>query len=105
MRADAGLLTDQRNIRVAQPAAAGGDASRRVAQEARAVGVLPRGLAGREMTADIAFRQRPVDRVAERMDADIGARITGAASATDPSKTEPGRPVAGDVALPMICAN
>ena len=50
-----------------------------VAQESRAVGILPGRLAGREMAADIALGQRAVDRVAQRMDADIGVGMAGQA--------------------------
>ena len=55
------------------------DAFGGVAQEAGAVGVLPGVFAGREMPADIAFRQRAIDGVAKRVDADIGIGMAGEA--------------------------
>ena len=78
-----GVIFGRSQIRVTS-ALASTPAARRdplggVAQEAGAVGVLPLGLAGREVPADIALGQRAVDRVAQRMDADIGVGMAGQA--------------------------
>ena len=79
VRGDLRAFADQRDVGVGQHAAARGDALGGVAQEAGAVGVLPGRLAGREMAADIALGQRAVDRVAQRVDADIGVGMAGQA--------------------------
>ena len=64
---------------LASSPAARRDPLRRMAQEPRAVRILPGILAGREMPADIALRQRAINRVAQRMDADIRIRMPGQA--------------------------
>ncbi len=79
VRGDLGPLADQRHVGVGQHAAPRRDPRGGVAQEARAVGVLPLGLAGREVAADVALRQRAVDRVAQRVDAHVGVRMPGQA--------------------------
>ena len=80
VRGDLRAFADQGDVGVGQHAAARGDPPGGVAQEAGAVGVLPGGLAGREMAADIALGQRAVDRVAQRVDADIGVGMAGQAA-------------------------
>ena len=70
-------LADQGDVGVGQHAAPGGDPLCGVAEEAGAVGILPLRLAGREVAADIALRQRAVDGVAQRMDADIRVGMAG----------------------------
>jgi hypothetical protein len=43
----------------------------RMAQESRAIGILPIRLRRRKPAPDIAFRQRPINRVTQRMQPDI----------------------------------
>ena len=75
VRADLRPLAEQGDVRIGQHAAARGDPPGGMAQELGAVGVLPLHLARRELPPDIALGQRPVDRVAQRVDADIGVRM------------------------------
>jgi len=63
------------NVGVCQPAAAGGDSFGGMAQEAGAIGIFPGVFAGRKVPSDVAFRERAVDGVAQRVDADIGVRV------------------------------
>ena len=42
-----------------------------MAQESRAIGILPIRLRRRKPAPDIAFRQRPINRVTQRMQPDI----------------------------------
>ena len=78
VRGDLRPLADQRDVGIRQrpPRAA---IRPRVDQEPGAVGILPGRLARREMPADIALGQGAIDRVAQRVDADIGIRMAGKA--------------------------
>ena len=77
VRGNLGALTDERHVDVGEAATAGCDAVGGVAQEAGAVGVFPRGFAGREVATDVAFREGAVDGVAEGVDADVGVGMSG----------------------------
>jgi hypothetical protein len=65
--------------RIGELTATRGNAFRGVAQETGAVGVFPGVLGGREVAANVAFGQRAINRVAQRVDADIGVRMPGQA--------------------------
>ena len=77
VRGDLWLLADQRDIRIRQPPASGrGSAPPRARRNRAAVGVLPlRILAWREMPANVALRQRAVDRIAQRVDTHVSVRV------------------------------
>jgi len=61
--------------------AAGGNPVDRVFQEAVGGSALPLGIAGRKMRSDIAVRQRPEDRIDQRMEADIAVGMREKAAA------------------------
>ena len=68
MRTDLGPLADHGDVGVADTPAALADQFVAAAQESTAVRIFPLGIAGREMLADVAQRQRTEHRVAQRMD-------------------------------------
>ena len=59
-----------------QHATASGNSPGGVPQEGRAIGILPGCLRRREPAPDIAFRQRPINRVTQRMQPDIRIRMS-----------------------------
>ena len=76
MGGDLRALTNQRHIHMHQNAAARGNPPRSMAQEFGAISILPCGLRGREPAANIAFRQRAVNRITKRMQPNIGIRMS-----------------------------
>ena len=76
VRGDFRTLADQGDVGVDQAPTPRGDPAGGMGQEMRAVPIFPRRLTGREMAADIALGQRAIDRVAQRVDPNIGIRMT-----------------------------
>ena len=72
MRGDFRAFADQRDVHIDNPAATLGHAGCGVAQEAGGIGVFPLVLTRRKMATDIAIGHRAINRVAQRMNADIG---------------------------------
>ena len=60
-------------------AAARAHAAGGVARKIDEVGAAPTGLGGREMGADVAVAERAIDRVGERVQADVGVGMAGEA--------------------------
>src|ERR1700758_4758634 len=79
VRCDLRAFADQGYIGIRQYSSAGGNTLSRVGEEKRAVSVPPRRLRWWKMAPDVTLRQRSIDGVTERMDADIRIGVTGQA--------------------------
>src|SRR6185312_1288106 len=72
VRADAGRFADDGDVKVDDAAAPGGDHFGSMSEEDRRVGTPPLRIAGRKVTADVAFPQRPVERISQGVQGDVG---------------------------------
>ena len=80
VRGDLRALADQGDVGIGEQAAARGDKLGGVGEEAGAVSILPGRLGRREVPADVAFGERTVDRITQRVDADIGIGVPSEAA-------------------------
>ena len=96
MRADARRLADHRDVEMRDQPAAGAHALDRERQEAIGGGAAPLRIAGREVHADVAVRDRAEDRVHQAVQHDVGVGMPGdAARVRDFHAAEPDM-IAGD---------